>query len=83
MISIFISPSTLFCLAKKRPPWLAAVRWARRTFKLSPAAFQTGSNLTTFSNVGNVMVLLPPYCTTATQLRQMVTALAESVAELK
>ena len=32
--------------------------------------------------VGNVIVLLPPYCTTATQLRQMVSALAESVAEL-
>jgi len=32
--------------------------------------------------VGNVIVLLPPYCTTATQLRQMVTALAEGVKEL-
>ena len=32
--------------------------------------------------VGNVIVLMPPYCTTATQLRQMVSALAEGVAEL-
>ena len=32
--------------------------------------------------VGNVIVLLPPYCTTAQQLQQMVAALAESVAEL-
>ena len=31
--------------------------------------------------VGNVIVLLPPYCTTPEQLRQMVAALAESVAE--
>ena len=31
--------------------------------------------------VGNVIVLMPPYCTTATQLRQMVAALAEGVAE--
>lgn len=33
--------------------------------------------------VGNVIVLMPPYCTTQKQLRQMVAALAESVTELK
>ncbi len=32
--------------------------------------------------VGNVIVLLPPYCTTKAQLHKMVAALAESVAEL-
>ena len=32
--------------------------------------------------IGNVVVLLPPYCTTPRQLRRMVTALAESVAEV-
>jgi len=32
--------------------------------------------------VGNVIVLIPPYCTTKGQLHQMVAALAESVAEL-
>lgn len=32
--------------------------------------------------VGNVIVLMPPYCTTKAQLQQMVAALAESVAEL-
>jgi adenosylmethionine-8-amino-7-oxononanoate aminotransferase len=31
--------------------------------------------------VGNVIVLLPPYCTTRAQLRQMVSALAEGVME--
>jgi adenosylmethionine-8-amino-7-oxononanoate aminotransferase len=29
--------------------------------------------------VGNVIVLMPPYCTTATQLRQMVAALRDAV----
>ncbi len=33
--------------------------------------------------VGNVIVLMPPYCTTRAQLQQMVAALAEGVAELK
>jgi adenosylmethionine-8-amino-7-oxononanoate aminotransferase len=32
--------------------------------------------------VGNVIVLMPPYCTTPAQLRQMIAALAEGVAEL-
>ncbi len=32
--------------------------------------------------VGNVIVLMPPYCTTRAQLQKMVSALAESVAEL-
>jgi len=32
--------------------------------------------------VGNVIVLMPPYCTTPDQLHQMVEALAQSVAEL-
>jgi adenosylmethionine---8-amino-7-oxononanoate aminotransferase len=32
--------------------------------------------------VGNVIVLMPPYCTTPEQLHQMVSALAESLAEL-
>ena len=32
--------------------------------------------------VGNVIVLMPPYCTTRTQLRQMVAALAAGVTEL-
>jgi adenosylmethionine-8-amino-7-oxononanoate aminotransferase len=32
--------------------------------------------------VGNVIVLMPPYCTTKQQLQRMVSALAESVAEL-
>jgi adenosylmethionine-8-amino-7-oxononanoate aminotransferase len=31
--------------------------------------------------VGNVLVLMPPYCTTRPQLRQMVAALAAGVAE--
>jgi len=33
--------------------------------------------------VGNVIVLMPPYCTTPAQLKKMVSALAESVAELE
>ena len=33
--------------------------------------------------VGNVIVLMPPYCTTRAQLQMMVSALAASVAELK
>jgi adenosylmethionine-8-amino-7-oxononanoate aminotransferase len=32
--------------------------------------------------IGDVIVLMPPYCTTHRQLRRMVTALAESVAEV-
>jgi adenosylmethionine-8-amino-7-oxononanoate aminotransferase len=32
--------------------------------------------------VGNVIVLMPPYCTTKEQLHRMVSALAKSVAEL-
>jgi adenosylmethionine-8-amino-7-oxononanoate aminotransferase len=32
--------------------------------------------------VGNVIVLMPPYCTTAAQVRRMVTALADSVNEI-
>jgi adenosylmethionine-8-amino-7-oxononanoate aminotransferase len=32
--------------------------------------------------VGNVIVLLPPYCTTRTQLQKMVAALADAVAEV-
>jgi adenosylmethionine-8-amino-7-oxononanoate aminotransferase len=32
--------------------------------------------------IGNVIVLMPPYCTTKMQLQKMVSALAESVAEL-
>ena len=32
--------------------------------------------------VGNVIVLMPPYCTTANQLRRMVGALGEAVAEI-
>ncbi|HEX7569711.1 MAG TPA: aminotransferase class III-fold pyridoxal phosphate-dependent enzyme [Verrucomicrobiae bacterium] len=32
--------------------------------------------------VGNVIVLMPPYCTTPKQLRQMVAALAEGVSEV-
>jgi adenosylmethionine-8-amino-7-oxononanoate aminotransferase len=32
--------------------------------------------------VGNVIVLMPPYCTTPRQLRKMVAALAEAVAEI-
>ena len=32
--------------------------------------------------VGNVIVLMPPYCTTRAQLQQMISALAEGVAEL-
>jgi len=31
--------------------------------------------------VGNVIVLMPPYCTTAAQARQMVAALSDSIAE--
>ena len=30
--------------------------------------------------VGNVVVLMPPYCTTPAQVRRMVAALADSVA---
>jgi adenosylmethionine-8-amino-7-oxononanoate aminotransferase len=33
--------------------------------------------------VGNVVVLMPPYCTTRTQLQKMISVLAESVAELE
>jgi adenosylmethionine---8-amino-7-oxononanoate aminotransferase len=32
--------------------------------------------------IGNVVVLMPPYCTTARQVRQMVTALQESIQEV-
>ena len=32
--------------------------------------------------IGNVIVLMPPYCTTAKQLHQMISALAESVEEV-
>ena len=32
--------------------------------------------------VGNVIVLMPPYCTTRSQLRKMVSALVESVVEV-
>jgi adenosylmethionine-8-amino-7-oxononanoate aminotransferase len=32
--------------------------------------------------VGNVIVLMPPYCTTRRQLQRMIAALADSVAEL-
>lgn len=32
--------------------------------------------------IGNVVVLMPPYCTTTTQLRRMVATLAESVEEV-
>jgi adenosylmethionine-8-amino-7-oxononanoate aminotransferase len=32
--------------------------------------------------VGNVIVLLPPYCTTPAQLRRMVGALRDAVGEL-
>ncbi len=32
--------------------------------------------------IGNVVVLMPPYCTTRTQLHRMVSALAESIAEV-
>ncbi len=32
--------------------------------------------------IGNVIVLMPPYCTTATQVRKMVTALAEAIDEM-
>ena len=32
--------------------------------------------------VGNVIVLMPPYCTTAAQVKKMVSTLAEGVAEL-
>jgi adenosylmethionine-8-amino-7-oxononanoate aminotransferase len=31
--------------------------------------------------IGNVIVLMPPYCTTPAQLRRMVAALAESIGE--
>jgi adenosylmethionine-8-amino-7-oxononanoate aminotransferase len=31
--------------------------------------------------VGNVIVLMPPYCTTATQLKKMVSALAEGITD--
>ena len=33
-------------------------------------------------SVGNVIVLMPPYCTTPAQLQKMISALATSVAEL-
>jgi adenosylmethionine-8-amino-7-oxononanoate aminotransferase len=32
--------------------------------------------------IGNVVVLMPPYCTTPAQARRMITALAESVEEV-
>jgi adenosylmethionine-8-amino-7-oxononanoate aminotransferase len=32
--------------------------------------------------IGNVIPLLPPYCTTAAQLRKMVRALREAIAEV-
>jgi adenosylmethionine-8-amino-7-oxononanoate aminotransferase len=32
--------------------------------------------------VGNVIVLMPPYCTTRPQLQKMVAALREAVAEI-
>ena len=32
--------------------------------------------------IGNVIVLMPPYCTTAKQARRMVGALRESVVEV-
>ena len=32
--------------------------------------------------IGNVIVLMPPYCTTRTQVRRMVGALHESVEEV-
>ncbi|MCZ7635853.1 MAG: hypothetical protein M5U12_07285 [Verrucomicrobia bacterium] len=31
--------------------------------------------------IGNVVVLMPPYCTTRRQVRQMVTALREAIEE--
>jgi adenosylmethionine-8-amino-7-oxononanoate aminotransferase len=33
--------------------------------------------------VGNVIVLMPPYCTTKAQLQTMVAALADGVAQLQ
>jgi lysine--8-amino-7-oxononanoate aminotransferase len=32
--------------------------------------------------IGNIVVLMPPYCTTHEQLKQMVSALKEAIAEL-
>jgi adenosylmethionine-8-amino-7-oxononanoate aminotransferase len=32
--------------------------------------------------VGNVIVLMPPYCTTRTQLQKMIAALREAVTEV-
>jgi adenosylmethionine-8-amino-7-oxononanoate aminotransferase len=32
--------------------------------------------------VGNVVVLMPPYCTTPKQVRRMVEALAEAISEV-
>jgi adenosylmethionine-8-amino-7-oxononanoate aminotransferase len=32
--------------------------------------------------IGNVIVLMPPYCTTSSQLRKMVSTLAESISEV-
>jgi adenosylmethionine-8-amino-7-oxononanoate aminotransferase len=32
--------------------------------------------------IGNVIVLMPPYCTTQTQAKKMITALADSVREV-
>ena len=32
--------------------------------------------------IGNVIVLMPPYCTTGWQVRKMVSALAESIPEV-
>jgi adenosylmethionine-8-amino-7-oxononanoate aminotransferase len=32
--------------------------------------------------IGNVIVLMPPYCTTKTQLRRMVAAVADSIEEV-
>ena len=32
--------------------------------------------------IGNVLVLMPPYCTTAAQLRRMVGAMGEAIEEV-
>jgi len=32
--------------------------------------------------VGNVIVLMPPYCTTPTQMRRIVTVLSQSITEV-
>ena len=36
----------------------------------------------TLQVIGSVVVLMPPYCTTRTQLRRMVSALAEALEEV-